>query len=83
MLAAHRKKKARTPEPVLAAVGLIGLVVFGAGLFWGFNAKAAERLPIPVDPLTTGWVLGLVGVALAATSIYFLLSRLGARGEAS
>lgn len=83
MLAANRKKKHQTPEPVLAAVGLIGLVVFGAGLFWGFNAKAAERLPIPVDPVTTGWVLGLVGVALAASSVYFLLNRLGGRGPTS
>ncbi len=80
-LAKTRKKRMSPPEPVLAMVGLIGLGVFAAGLFWGFNAKAAERLPIPVDPLTTGWVLGLVGMALAASSIYFLLNRLGSSAD--
>jgi lysozyme len=74
------KKKNRTPEPVLALVGVTGLMVFAAGLFWAFNAKASERLPIPVDPVTTGWVLGLVGVALAASSVYVLLNR-GSKGE--
>ncbi|MDB5459439.1 MAG: lysozyme family protein [Caulobacteraceae bacterium] len=74
------RKKNRTPEPVLALVGVVGLMVFAAGLFWAFNAKAAERLPLPVDPVTTGWVLGLAGIALAAGSVYVLLNR-GSRGE--
>jgi lysozyme len=74
-------KKSHTPEPVLALVGLIGLAVFATGIFWGFNAKASERLPLLADPVTTGWGLGLVGVALVASSVYFLLNRLGGRGE--
>ena len=77
------RKKPRTPESILALVGLIGMAVFAAGLFTAFNAKAAERWPIPADPITTGWVLGLVGVALAAGSIYLLLGRLGGRGPIS
>jgi lysozyme len=77
------RKKPRTPESILALVGLIGMAVFAAGLFTAFNAKAAERWPIPGDPVTTGWVLGLVGVALAAGSIYLLLNRQGGRGQAS
>ena len=75
------KKKGRTSEPVLALVGLVGLAVFAAGVFWGFNAKASERLPLLADPVAAGWGLGLVGVALAASSVYFLLSRLGSKGD--
>jgi lysozyme len=77
------RKKGRTPEPVLALIGLIGMAVFAAGLLTAFNAKAAERWPIPGDPVTTGWVLGLVGVILAAGSVYLLLNRLGGRGPTS
>ena len=75
------RKKGRTPEPVLALVGLVGLAVFAAGVFWGFNAKASERLPLLADPVTAGWGLGLLGVGLAASSVYFLLSRLGSKGD--
>jgi len=76
-----KRRKARTPGSVLALMGLIGLAVFVAGIFWGFNARAAARVTILPDPVMTGWVLGLVGVALAATSIYLLLNRLGAKGD--
>jgi lysozyme len=78
-LARHRKKGAS--EPLLALVGLIGMGVFGAGIFWGFSAKAAQRLPLGADPVAAGWGLGLLGVALAASSIYFLLNRLGSKSE--
>jgi lysozyme len=78
---ARSKKKARTPEPVLALVGVIGLAVFATGVFWAFNAKASERLPLLADPVAAGWGLGLIGVALAASSVYFLLNRLGGKGE--
>jgi lysozyme len=80
-LGAPKRKKGRAPGSVLALMGLIGLAVFVAGIFWGFNARAAARVTILPDPVMTGWVLGLVGVALAATSIYLLLNRLGAKGD--
>jgi lysozyme len=76
-----KTKKTGAPGPVLALMGLIGLAVFIAGIFWTFNAKAAARVPNLPDPVTTGWVLGLVGVALAASSIYLLLNRLGAKND--
>jgi lysozyme len=77
---ARSKKKARTPGPVLALMGIIGLAVFATGIM-AFNARASERLPLLADPVAAGWSLGLIGVALAASSVYFLLNRLGGKGE--
>jgi lysozyme len=77
---ARSKKKARTPEPVLALMGIIGLAVFATGIM-AFNARASEPLPLMADPVAAGWGLGLIGVALAASSVYFLLNRLGGKGE--
>jgi lysozyme len=77
---ARSKKKARTPEPVLALMGVIGLAVFATGIM-AFNARASERLPLLADPVAAGWGLGLIGVALVASSVYFLLNRLGGKGE--
>jgi lysozyme len=77
---ARSKKKARPPEPVLALMGIVGLAVFATGIM-AFNARASERLPLLADPVAAGWGLGLIGVALAASSVYFLLNRLGGKGE--
>jgi lysozyme len=58
----------------LGAAG-IGLVVFVAGIVFGFSAKNAG-----VGGLI-GWGLGLVGIGFVATAVYFLLERLGGREE--
>ena len=73
--------RTRTPEPVLALLGVIGLVVFTTGILWAFNAKAAPRFANLPDPLMAGWAMGLAGVALAASSVYLLLRRMGAKGD--
>jgi lysozyme len=77
----RKKARARTPGPVLALLGVIGLAVFTAGILWAFNAKASPRFANLPDPLMAGWAMGLVGVALAASSVYLLLRRMGAKGD--
>jgi lysozyme len=72
-------KKRTVPESVLVAMGLLGLGGAGAGVFWGFSADAAERLPLLPDPEVTGLGVSLAGVALLVASVYLLLSRLAAR----
>ena len=58
----------------LVALGF-GLVVFAAGIFFGFSAKNAGLGGL------LGWGLGLVGIGFVATAVYFLLERLGGREE--
>jgi hypothetical protein len=72
-------KKRTVPESVLVAMGLLGLGGAGAGVFWGFSADAAERLPLLPDPEVTGLGVSLVGVGLLVASVYLLLTRLAAR----
>ena len=60
--------------PMLAGVMVIGLILFAAGIFWGFNAKHGPGALI-------GWGLGLVGIGCVATAVYLLLERLGGREE--
>jgi lysozyme len=78
---AAAKKPNGAAGPVLVLMGLIGLAVFATGVFWAFNARASDRFTVLPDPMVTGWALGLVGVALAASSVYLLLTRLGARRD--
>ena len=66
--------------PLLASIGVLGLVLFAAGLFWGFNAKhAGDGLFSGV--VLIGWGLGVVGIGCVATAAYFLFERLGGREE--
>jgi hypothetical protein len=53
----------------------LGLVVFAGGIFFGFSAKNSGLGGV------IGWGLGLLGIALVATAVYFLLERLGGREE--
>ena len=58
----------------LGAAG-VGLVVFVAGIVFGFSAKNTGLGGL------IGWGLGLVGIGFVATAVYFLLERLGGREE--
>lgn len=63
------------PVAIWLGLGVVGLVVFAGGIFFGFNAKNSGLGGI------IGWGLGLVGIACVATAVYFLLERLGGREE--
>ena len=68
--------------PALLTLGVVGLAVFSAGIFWGFDAKMSGEGGAFSNPVMIGWGLGLVGIACVATAVYFLLERLGGRVEA-
>ena len=63
------------PVALWLAMGAVGLIVFAAGIFFGFNAKNSGVGGY------IGWGLGLVGIFFVATAVYFLLERLGGREE--
>ena len=60
---------------IWAALGFLGVALFIAALRFGF--KTAGGAVAGLDPSVLGWGFGLAGIALAATSVYFLLTRLG------
>lgn len=64
-----------SPTLLWAGLALFGLVVFAAGIFWGFSPDTAEDGG--AAPVVIGWGLGLIGILCVATSVYFLLDRLG------
>lgn len=66
--------------PLLAGLGIVGLILFAAGIFWGFNAKEAGR-SLFSNPVLIGWGLGLVGIGFVATAVYLFLERLGGKEE--
>ncbi len=66
--------------PFIAGVGIVGLVLFAAGIFWGFNAKELGRALFS-NPVLIGWGLGLAGIGCVATSVYMFLERLGGKEE--
>ncbi len=64
----------------LVGLGLLGLVVFAGGVFWGLNAAPDQAGGMPVAQ-TFGWVLGVVGIICASIAAYGLLRRLGGDDE--
>jgi len=64
----------------LVGLGLIGLVVFAGGVFWGLNAAPDQAGGMPVAK-TVGWVLGVLGVICFGIAAYGLLRRLGGDEE--
>ena len=68
--------------PALLGLGVLGLAIFAAGIFWGFDAKGAGDGGPFSDPVMIGWGLGLVGIGCVAAAVYFLLERLGGREAA-
>ena len=67
--------KGLNPITFWLGAGALGLVVFAAGIFFGFSAKNSGMGGV------IGWGLGLVGIGFVATAVYFLLERLGGREE--
>ena len=63
------------PMTFWLGAGAVGLVVFAAGIFFGFSAKNSGVGGV------IGWGLGLIGIGFVATAVYFLLERLGGREE--
>ena len=72
-----------TVEEDYGGLGLvvIGLIVFAAGIFWGFSARQAAGGGVFSVHVLVGWVLGIAGIGCVATAVYFLLERLGGREE--
>ena len=67
--------KGLNPITLWLSAGAFGLVVFAAGIFFGFSAKNSGPGGL------IGWGLGLVGIVFVAAAVYFLLERLGGREE--
>jgi lysozyme len=67
------------PVAMLAGLAILGLIVFAAGIFWGFQANHAGGIFSP--RALVGWALGFTGIGCVATAVYFLLERLGGREE--
>ena len=62
----------------LALMLVVGVVLLAVATFW---FVAAHPKMGGVAPSIIGWVLGLTGVGLLASSIYFLLERIGDRDD--
>jgi len=62
----------------LVILGLLGLFLFGGGLFWAYHARPTGSL---IGPAGVGFVLGLLGVVCVASAVYFLLDRISADRE--
>jgi lysozyme len=62
----------------LVIMVLVGLAVFAGAIFWVFAARPSIG---SMNPTIIGWVVGLIGIAMLASSVYFLLERLGGRDE--
>ena len=62
----------------LVIMVLVGLAVFAGAIFWVFTAKPSIG---SMSPTIVGWVVGLIGIAMLASSVYFLLERLGGGHE--
>jgi lysozyme len=70
-----------TGAPAMLGLGGAGLVLFVAGLSWIFRVKRPAAEGLFAGPWTAGLAVGLLGIACMAVAIYFLLDRLGGRGE--
>jgi lysozyme len=66
--------------PFIGGLGIVGLVLFAAGIFWGFNAKESGQ-SLFSNPVLIGWGMGLAGIGCVATSVYLFLERLGGKEE--
>jgi lysozyme len=62
----------------LAVMLLVGVALLAVATYW---FVAAHPRMGGVAPSIIGWVLGLTGIALLASSIYFLLERIGGQEQ--
>jgi lysozyme len=69
------------PVPLLIALGVLGLILFSAGLFWLVSAKDGVNSGLFSSRMIVGGGLGIVGIGCVASAVYFLLERLGGREE--
>jgi lysozyme len=69
--AARRSPASYAP---LALMLIVGMALLAVATYWFVHAHPRMG---PVAPSIIGWVLGLTGIGLLATSIYFLLERFG------
>jgi lysozyme len=69
--AARRSPASYAP---LSLMLIVGMALLAVATYWFVHAHPKMG---PVAPSIVGWVLGLAGVGLLATSIYFLLERFG------
>ena len=74
-LAPTEPLKGLNPITLWLGAAAMGLVVFAAGIFFGFSAKNSGLGAV------IGWGLGITGIVFVATAVYFLLERLGGREE--
>jgi hypothetical protein len=65
--------KGLNPVTLWGGAIALGLVVFAGGIFFGIKHLGHSGL--------IGVALGMVGIGLVATAVYFLLERLGGREE--
>ena len=76
-----RRDRGLATTPMVAALGVFGLVLFAAGLFWSFNAKRSAADGLFTGPWMAGLAVSMVGIICTAVSVYFLLDRLGGRDD--
>ncbi|MDR3509369.1 MAG: lysozyme [Caulobacteraceae bacterium] len=62
----------------MAALGLMGLVLFAGAVIWGLNAHAARG---PLNPLTIGALIALLGIACVVVAVYSVVTRYLGRDE--
>jgi lysozyme len=63
----------RSLAPLLV-LAVLGLIFFGAGVFWGFTASGDGGFSNPLTIL--GWALGIIGIGFFGVAIYLMLNRL-------
>ncbi len=73
-----REDRDRPSFTPLVILGLLGLFMFGGGLFWAYHARPTGNL---IGPAGIGFVLGLLGVVCVASAVYFLLDRISGERE--
>jgi lysozyme len=75
---AERPQSAPASYLPLAFMLAVGVALLASAIFWFVHAHPRMG---GVAPSVVGWVLGLAGVGLLATSAYFLLERIGQDDE--
>jgi len=74
----YKAGRTRSRYLPLTLMLVVGLSLLAGATFW---FVAAHPKVGGLAPSVIGWALGLTGIALLASSIYFLLERIGARDD--
>jgi hypothetical protein len=73
----------RPKEPSIVRyllLGLLGLVFFGFGVFWGQGAQVEPVFGV-LTPMVVGLLAATAGIGFLAVAVYFLLARLSRAAE--